>query len=257
MNNNIVPCFSSHYSMGKSVINLELPEKIKKGGPRSLFSIAQEHQLKEVFLVDTSITGFWEFYENCKKLEILPRFGLKMIACDDIDVKDENSLKNQHEIIIWLKNSEAYKDIIKISTLAAVQGFYYQARIDCKNLKKLWTDNLHLAIPFFDSFIYRNLMTFSSIIPDFGFTKPTLFIEKHDLPFNDSIEKGVREYGVRNDWPIQLVHSILYEKKNDFKSYCVFRTMHNRSLFASPNIDHFGTDDFCWETYKELAQLKD
>ena len=58
-----------------------------------------------------------------------------------------------------------------------VNGF-----LDYNDLKELWSeDSLKLAIPFYDSFIYINNLSFGNAVPDISFTKPTLFFEENDL----------------------------------------------------------------------------
>jgi len=46
-------------------------------------------------------------------------------------------------------------------------GFYYEGRIDWKTLKKHWNeDNLTLCVPFYDSYIFNNLLTGKVCYPD-------------------------------------------------------------------------------------------
>ena len=43
----MIPLFKSHFSIGKSILTLESPDKDKEGGSDSIFSIAKENSLKE------------------------------------------------------------------------------------------------------------------------------------------------------------------------------------------------------------------
>ena len=43
-----IPVFKSHYSIGKSILTLEAPAKVKEGGADSIIDIALDAGLKEV-----------------------------------------------------------------------------------------------------------------------------------------------------------------------------------------------------------------
>ena len=51
----MIPLFTSHYSIGKSILTLDHPDKQTEGGSTSVFSIAQKNNLKEIFLVENSV----------------------------------------------------------------------------------------------------------------------------------------------------------------------------------------------------------
>ena len=63
----MLPLFKSHYSIGKSILTLDDPITHKEGGSDSIFSIAVENNLKEVVLVEDSLTGFLQAKKNADK----------------------------------------------------------------------------------------------------------------------------------------------------------------------------------------------
>jgi len=250
----IIPILSSCYSIGKSILNCDKPEEIVDNKPVSVFSICKKHNIKDLYLVEKSLTGLIEAYENSKENDINLRFGYKVSICQDILDKSEKSLETESRIIVWLKNSEGYRDLIKISSFANVDGFYYQGRIDYKNLKRLWSDNLMLSIPFYSSFLHNNALKGHRCLPDFGPIKPNIFIANHILPFDPLIEKLHKDYAKENSLEVLNISNVYYYKRQDWPAYCVFRAISERSTFNCPNIDHFGSDRFSFEDYLEKIQ---
>lgn len=248
----VIPIFKSHFSIGKSVLTLEERDaEHDDNHPDSIIDIAVDNGLDTVYLVEDSMAGFLQAYTNCKKENISLRFGIRLTVCNDIATKDESSFLNEHKVTIWLKNSEGYQNIISIYTKAATDGFYYEPRIDFKTLKELWTDNLTLTIPFYDSFLMKNSLTFSNIVTDFSFTKPMFFVEKlHNLPFDNKIIEAVEIYAKTNEYSVEQTHSIYYKNRVDFKAFQTVKAMHNRSTLSAPNYDHLSDDTFCWEMIK-------
>ena len=246
-----VPFFKSHYSIGKSILTLEEAGSSTKGGPQSIIDLCKENKLEDLFLVDDSMSGFLQGYLNCEKAGINFRFGLRISVCEDLDEKNEEKRKKTSKIIVFAKNKEGYKKLIKIYTEAAQKGFYYVPRTDYKSLKKHWSDkDLNMVVPFYDSFLHLNTLHGYMCMPDFSFCKPVYAVEQNDIPFNYLIEKRVEEY-CKDDKCLN-VKSVFYNKKEDFKAFLTFRCINNRSTLDKPNLDHMTSNEFCLENWKEI-----
>jgi DNA polymerase-3 subunit alpha len=249
----VMPLFKSQYSVGKSILTLaesEIPKKpLDRTYPVSVFDIAKEHKLGEVVLVDDSISGFLEAHQNAKKTGVKLIFGLKLRCMEDIGNKSDASLKTIHKLIIFIKNNQGYKDLIKISSLAAKEGFYYKPNIDMTNLKRLWTENLILGIPFYDSFLFNNSIYGHLCVPSF-FTKPVFFIENSQLPFDAIIQKRVENYAKSMGGEVIPARSIYYYRKDDFVAYLTFRCINDRTSLDKPEFEHMSSDNFSFEQWE-------
>lgn len=246
-----VPLFKSHYSLGKSILTLSKAGSSEPDEPSSIIDIAKKLKISDVYLVDDSISGFLEAYKSCEDSKLNLRFGLRLTVCDDITNKTAESKEREHKVIIFAKNTNGYTSLIKISTLASTDGFYYYPRIDCKALKNLWNnEDLLLCIPFYDSYVFKNNLTYSICAPDFSFCDPTYFIEDNNLPFDGILKKKVEE-AAGNKSSISQAQSIYYENKDDFLAYLTFRCISERTTLSKPNLDHCSSNEFCAESFKE------
>ena len=196
------------------------------------------------------MSGFLEAYVNSKDLGIKLMFGLRMSICEDMHEKNPESLEKGSKYIIFANNTLGYKRLIKIYSDAARNGFYYQPRIDFPTLKKYWNEkDLTLGVPFYDSFIFRNTLENALCIPDFSFAKPTFFVEKSNIPFDNIIKEKVYNF-CDGKHEVARARSIYYKNKKDFKSYLTFRCINNRSTLNRPNLDHMCSDEFCFENWR-------
>lgn len=246
-----IPLFKSHYSLGKSVLTLAKAGSSETDEPSSIIDIAKKLKLDKIYLVDDSISGFLEAYKSCEDSKISLRFGLRLTVCDDIDNKTAESREKEHKIIVFIKNTEGYQDLIKISTIASTNGFYYYPRIDCKTLKALWNNNnLLLCVPFYDSYVFKNNLTYSICVPDFTFCEPVYFVEDNNLPFDGVLKKKVEETAINKTLIIKS-QSIYYENKEDFLAYLTFRCISERTTLSKPNLEHCSSNEFCAESFKE------
>ena len=247
----VLPLFNAHYSIGRSILTLEKTEEESDNSPDSVFALAKQSNLKKIFLIDDTMSGFLQAFSNAQEMDLSLIFGLRISICSDLTQKNEEARKETCKYVIIAKNNEGYKRLIKIYTLASQDGFYYVPRIDFKNLNKLWNEkDLQLAIPFYDSFIFNNIMGHATCIPDFSKIKPVFFIESNNLPFDKLVEKRVHNYA-KDKYDTVNTQSIFYKEKRDFKAYLTFRCINNRSTLGRPNLDHMSSNECCLESWRE------
>ena len=246
----MIPLFKSNYSIGKSILTLERPcASPDTTKADSILQIAQDNNLKKLILVEDSMIGFLEAFKACKSLDIHLIFGLRIFCCNS--VLDTEKQKSQHKIIIFAKDDHGCRLLNRIYSEAFCSNSGF---VDCDILSKIWQEkHLKLAIPFYDSFIYNNNFSFGNCLPNFkSFTNPSYFFERNNLPFDFLLEQEVLKF----DTNALLVKSIYYKSKKDVFAYQTYRCITNRSFgkeqsLSSPQLNHFGSDEFCWESFLE------
>ena len=100
----MLPIFKSDFSIGKSILTLNLPKDNKKEGSDSIFDIAISNNFEKVVLVEDSLTGFLQALKNSEALNLDIIFGLRISVCSDMnsDPKETNK-KDESKIIIFAK----------------------------------------------------------------------------------------------------------------------------------------------------------
>jgi len=251
---NILPIFKSHYSIGRSILTLE-DEEYSEKYPDSIIQIAKDNNFKTLYLVEDNMTSFLQAYTNTKKYNINLRYGLRLTITDNILEKKEDNKNKNSKVIIFFKNDKGYRKLIKLFSIAAKEGFYYEPRIDYKTLKENWSDeDLLLCIPFYDSFIFNNLLRGYLCMPEIEFTKPIFFLEENEMPFDKLLRNKVIEYTEKNKCDTIEVKSIYYKLRKDFKSYLTFRCINSRTTLNKPELEHMTSTEFCFENWLEKTK---
>jgi DNA polymerase III alpha subunit len=251
----ILPIFTSHYSVGHSLLTLEEPGKGKAGGPVSVFDLAQSVGLKEVVLVDGRPDGFVQAYKVSTKMGVKLCFGIKMVVCANAEDKSDDSLRSESKAVVFARDTEGYHKLVSVWNRASTAGFYYSARTSWAWLKEQWSDHLLLALPWASSFIARNTLTFNAIVPTLP-AAPWVFKETDtDLPFARLIDAAIDRY-VADTPGAQVVpmKSIYYARDEDLKPYVVLRAIHNRATFERPKVDHLSSCAFSFQRWRTLCQ---
>ncbi len=121
----------SHYSLLDGMIK-----------PKELAKKAVEYGYKAVGLTDHgNIFGAVEFYDAMKKVGVKPLIGMESYFTNNrFEKKGEGSDdiltdKNYH-LILFAKDKTGFKNLMKLSSIAYTEGFYYKPRIDWELLEK-------------------------------------------------------------------------------------------------------------------------
>lgn len=247
----MIPLFKSHYSLGRSILTLEDKDE-KDDYPDSIIQICKENKMKELYLVEDNMSSFLEAYSNCRKNNIKLNYGLRISVTESMSDKSEESKTKSSKIILFFKNKKGYQQLTKLYSIAAKEGFYYEPRLDYEIISKNWTEDLILCIPFYDSFIFNNTLKNSLCIPQFDFTKPIFFIEDNDLPFDSLVKQKALSFAEKNDLKVYKAQSVFYKERKDFKAYLTFRCINNRTVLNKPNLDHMSSNEFCFESWKNI-----
>ena len=249
-----IPVFKSHYSIGKSILTLRPPAKVKKGGADSVIDIALDAGLKEVILVEDTMHGFLEAKKRCDENDLQLIFGIRVNMCQEYEV--EKDRVPWHKIIILAKNDEGVKRLYKIYSYIHCEQ---DKKITEKNLKEMWSKkDLMLGIPFYDSFIYQNNFRYeANFMHNLSYYNPVFFVEDNGLPIDELLKEAVEEFTSANNFKTQKTKSIYYRKRKDLTAFQTYKMITSRSFgrkasIQAPNLNGCGSDEFCMESWLEL-----
>ena len=79
--------------------------------------------------------GVIEFYKTCTKEGIKPLIGMEAYVAPK-SISDKTGMRENAHLILLAKNEQGYRNLIKLSSIAFVDGFYYRPRIDHQLLEK-------------------------------------------------------------------------------------------------------------------------
>ena len=224
----MIPLFKTHFSIGRSILRIN-----------DIDRICTDNKIEDVFIVEDSMTGFPEAFRSFGSRL---KFGLRVSIYND----DENE-ESESKVLAFADGDEGCKDLYKLHT----ESF-------SKKLKTPWFDydNLKFAIPFYDSFLHKNLTSFANCMPHLP-NEMDFIMEDNNLPFDFLLKEKVKEYtNISPKRRITKAKSIYYENKEDVEAFQTYKCICNRqpgrqASLSNPRLDHFGSDRFCVEAWKE------
>ena len=103
-----------------------------------LVNRAKELNMTALALTDHGTTyGLIEFYKECKKNDIKPILGVEAYVAPRTRNDKESGVDSKaYHLVLLAKNEIGYKNILKLTSIAHLEGFYYKPRVDKEVLKK-------------------------------------------------------------------------------------------------------------------------
>lgn len=117
----------SHYSLLQA-----LPKT------KALVKATIERGMPALALTDAgNMYGTIDFYKECQKQGVKPIIGVDFYVAVRTRFDREPRIDNKRSRLVMLaKNSEGYKNLIKLVTTSSIEGFYYKPRIDKELIEK-------------------------------------------------------------------------------------------------------------------------
>ena len=103
-----------------------------------LINEVKKQKMKAVALTDHGVMyGIIEFYQKAKAAGIKPIIGVEAyMAPNGLLNKRAKIDEKPFHLVLLAKNEKGYKNLIKLTSIAHLQGFYYKPRIDKEVLKQ-------------------------------------------------------------------------------------------------------------------------
>lgn len=105
--------------------------------PEAYVKKAKEQGCPAIAITDHGVMhGAIEFYKACQKYEIKPIIGMEVyIAFNKLaDKRHQIDNKRTHATLLAM-NNEGYENLLKMATIAHLEGFYYKPRVDWDLMK--------------------------------------------------------------------------------------------------------------------------
>jgi len=117
----------THYSLLDGLTNLD-----------DFIAKAKDQGCPALAITDHGVMyGVVEFYKKCKKAGIKPIIGVEAYVAPNsrFDKNTRSDARNYH-LLLLAKNNIGYQNLIKLTSKAHLEGFYYKPRIDWEILKE-------------------------------------------------------------------------------------------------------------------------
>ena len=232
----------------------------------NLVNEAVENKMSALALTDHgNMHGIIQFYKKAIAAEIKPILGTEAyIAPRGMRQKEAGIDAKPYHLILLAKNEEGYKNLLKLTSAAHIEGFYYKPRMD-KELLAKYSKGLIASTACLGGEIPRLLLsekyeqaqkTAEEYQNIFGKDSFFLEIQHHPtVPNYDLVNKRVVELGKKMNIPVIATQDIHYLKKEDAAAQDALLGIQTNSLMKDHNRLTMKNDDYSFRSTEEMASL--
>ncbi len=233
-----------------------------------MVAMASEMGMPAVAMTDHgNMFGAVDFYKAAKKEGIKPIIGQEFYVAPESRFNKKQSRnsdkKNNYHLVLLAKNNTGYKNIIKLSSLGYIDGFYYKPRID-KEIMAKYSEGIIATSACVGGEISQHILhgeegklkkAIGDYIDIFGMENYFLEFMDHGLKEEKIVNK--RLIDLSNKYGIQRVvtNDCHYLKKEDAKYHDVMLAIQTGARVHDKNRFRFASEEFYFKSYEEMKQL--
>jgi len=232
-----------------------------------LMKRVQELGMPAVAITDHgTLFGTVDFYKQAKSNGIKPIIGCEVyVAAGNMRDKKlaDGSRSYFHHLVLLAENDTGYKNLIRLASLAQLEGFYYKPRIDKELLAQYHSGLIALSSCLkgeVTAACAREDMdtamtaagTFSDIMGKDNFF---LEIQDHGIPEQRIANPHIIEIAKRTGLPLVATNDVHYLKAEHAEAHEVLLCLQTQTVMSDPKRMRYPSDQFYLKSGDEMLEL--
>ncbi len=230
-----------------------------------LIEEAKKHNQSALAITDHGVMyGVVDFYKEAKKQGIKPIIGCELYIAERTLYEKEYSYDSKRfHVILLAKNNVGYQNLVKLVSIAHVDGFYVKPRID-KNVLRKYSEGLIclsacIAGEIPQAILSNDTERAKQLVQEYVsiFGKENFFLEmqNHGIPeemqVNAQLVNFAREFGVG----IVATNDVHYVRKKDARYQDILMCIQMGKKESETDRMKFETDEMYLKSSEEMSEL--
>jgi len=219
---------------------------------------AAELEMPAVALTDHgSLAGVVELYREARKQGVKPVVGCEVYVADD----RHTQAKGYAHLTLLAESNEGYANLIKLSSLGYLQGYYYKPRVDWELLERHGKGLVCLS-GCLSGRVSRALeenrpadaaADLDRLVQVFGRDSTYVEIQNAGLGVQARINPLLAELAADTGLPLVATGDVHYLRHEDARAHEALLCIQSGDSLKNPNHWKFDTDQFYFKTSEEMA----
>jgi DNA polymerase-3 subunit alpha len=248
----------SHYSILDG--SMKIPDLIGKAKDDGQHAIA---------LTDHgNLFGTIEFYKEAKKQGIKPIVGCEVYVApgkrtEKTDVRSLGEGENSYHLVLLAKNKTGYQNLIKLSSIGYLEGFYYKPRVDLDALKEHHSGLIAMSACLAgevpnkilrgeESEAFKRAYQYCDI---FGKENFFLELQSHGIPEQKSVNEALINFHHKSGINLVASNDAHYVNQADYLAHDALLCIQTGSTLANKKRMKFPGKEFYLKTTAQMKRL--
>ena len=230
-----------------------IPELVKKAKALGMDALAiTDHG---------AMYGVIDFYKECQKQGIKPILGMEAYVAPR-SLKDREGQREYAHLILLAKNQTGYQNLMRLSSIAFVEGFYYKPRIDYTVLEQYREGLICLSACLAGDIPqlllqgrYEDAKALAARLQ--GIFGPDFYIElqNHGLPEQQRILPQLARLAQELSIDTVATNDVHYVDREDAESQDVLLCIQTNRVVTDENRMRMEAEEFYLKSQEEMAQM--
>ncbi|MGB9720805.1 MAG: DNA polymerase III subunit alpha [bacterium] len=236
-------------------------------GIEELVKLAHKYEMDTLAITDHgNLYGVIEFYKTAKARGIKPIIGMETyvaVGSRKDQSRDSKIPESSFHLTLLCENETGYRNLIKLSSLAYLEGFYYKPRIDKELLSSYHSGLIGLSGCFKGEIPYRinmgDMNGAETAIQEYQeiLGKDNFYIEimRLGLRHEEETNSKLLELSQKYDAPIVATNDCHYFTQDDWKAHDVLLCIGTKKTLNDKERLKFETKQAYFRSPKEMSDL--
>ena len=235
--------------------------RITKGKKSPLLDTCKELGMPGCALTDHgNMFGAYTFFKAANARNLKPIIGCEFYTCDDM-LKTDSAERNH--LVLIAKNNEGYKNLVKMDSLAYIDGYYYKPRIDIDLLSKHSEGVICLSaclsgrIPrLLSAGDYEGAKEYALKLKSM-FAEGDFYIElqDHGLPEQRAIRNDLVRLADEIGVKLVATNDVHYVNREDYIAQDILVRINTGKTINDATGMEMGNDQFYLKSYEEMMEI--
>ena len=223
-----------------------------------LVARAKELGMESLAITDHgAMYGVIDFYKECKKAGIKPLLGMEAYVAPNH--LEKSGIRENAHLILISKNITGYKNLMQLSSIAFLDGFYYRPRIDYELLEK-YSEGLVCLSACLAGDIpqlllgrrYDDALALAARLKGMFGDDFYIELQDHGLPEQKEILPQLAKIAAELNIKTVATNDIHYVKKEDAESQDVLLCIQTNKVVSDENRMRMSADEFYLKSEDEM-----
>ncbi len=224
----------------------------------ALAARAAELEMPAVALTDHgSLAGAVDLYKETKKVGVKPVLGCEVYVADD----RRKQAKGYAHLTLLAETTAGYHNLIKLSSLGYLEGYYYKPRVDWELLER-HSDGLIALSGCLSGRVCKALeegrpadaeKELDRLTQIFGRDDVYVEMQNAHLDVQQRINPLLVELATKRGMPLVATGDVHYLRHEDARAHEALLCIQSGDSLKNPNHWKFDTDHFYFKTAEEMA----
>ena len=205
--------------------------------------------------------GVIDFYEECKKQGIKPILGIETYVAPK-SLYDKEGFRDYAHLVLLAKNQQGYQNLMRLSSIAFVDGFYYRPRIDYDLLEKYHEGIICLSACLAGDIPqlllqdrYEDAKALAARLKKMFGGDFYIELQNHGLPEQQKVLPGLVQ--IANELSIETAatNDIHYVNKEDAEAQDVLLCIQTNKVVTDINRMRMSAEEFYLKSEDEMRQM--